>query len=626
MGTARRIEDYALIGDCETAALVSNDGSIDWLCWPTFSSGACFAALLGTSQNGYWRVAPAGQFTSYRRYRPHTLVLETTFEVASAAPVNTHPNPATAQPDQSAGAVQMVDFMPVRDQHSSLIRIVRGLRGTVEMCMDLALRFDFGSITPWVTATEDGVKAIAGPDMVVLRASVPVRGENMTTTSKFTISEGEEVTFTLSYGASYEPSPARIDPVVSLAETTAFWTDWSAQSSYRGDNREAVERSLITLKAMTYRPTGGVVAAATTSLPEQLGGPRNWDYRYCWLRDTSFMLLVLIDAGYQSEAEAWKQWLLRAVAGAPDQIRTLYGIRGERQLVEWEVDWLPGYEESKPVRIGNAASQQFQLDVFGEVASALHRTRNQDGHTDPALDLENALTTHLETIWQQPDEGIWEVRSGRQHFTYSKAMAWLAFDCAVRSIEDRGAPADAATAARLSRWRGVRQRIHDDVCARGFNKDLNSFVQSYGSKQLDASCLLLAIIGFLPPSDSRIIGTVSAIEKQLMPHGLVLRYNTQTSSDGLPPGEGVFLACSFWMVSNLVLLGRRADAEALFGRLMTLRNDVGLLAEEYDPKAQRQVGNFPQALSHLALTSAAFALAQPPAQEGNRSPTTPSAH
>ncbi len=616
----QRIEDYALIGDCETAALVSLTGSIDWLCWPSFSSGACFAALLGTSDNGCWSLCPADEFISSRQYRPHTLVLETTFDVA--------PIPATEdKPAQGGGRVQVIDFMPIREKHSRIVRIVKGITGSVPMRMDLALRFDYGSITPWVTATKDGLKAIAGPDMVLLRTTAPLRGENMTTVSEFNVSAGEEVTFVLSYGASYEKSPRRINPADALVQTEAFWARWALRSSYRGDRAEAVERSLITLKALTYRPTGGVVAAATTSLPEQLGGPRNWDYRFCWLRDTSFMLLVLMDAGYQGEAVAWKQWLLRAVAGAPDQIQTLYGILGERQLQEREVPWLPGYENSSPVRVGNAASQQFQLDVFGEIASALRHTRHEDGAVDPALGLEAALTKHLEQIWEHPDEGIWEVRSGRQHFTYSKAMAWLAFDCAVKNIEDKAkqAPLDEEMQQNLDRWRKTRQCVHDQVCARGFDTELNSFVQSYGSKQLDASCLLLAMIGFLPPDDPRIRGTVDAIEKHLMPHGFVLRYNTSTSDDGLPPGEGVFLACSFWMVTNLVLLDRRADAEQMFERLIALRNDVGLLAEEYDPAASRQVGNFPQALSHLALISAAFALAQKRSGTSQRSPATPSA-
>ncbi|MHB1700251.1 MAG: glycoside hydrolase family 15 protein [Acidobacteriaceae bacterium] len=615
-----RIEDYALLGDCETAALVSLTGSIDWLCWPSFSSGACFAALLGTSDNGHWSLCPAGEFTSTRQYRTHTLVLETTFDVA--------PIPATEdKPAQVGGRVQVIDFMPIREKHSRIVRIVKGIAGSVPMRMDLALRFDYGGITPWVTTTKDGLKAIAGPDMVLLRTTAPLRGENMTTVSEFNVSAGEEVTFVLSYGASYEKSPRRINPADALVQTEAFWARWALRSSYRGDCAEAVERSLITLKALTYRPTGGVVAAATTSLPEQLGGPRNWDYRFCWLRDTSFMLLVLMDAGYQGEAVAWKQWLLRAVAGAPDQIQTLYGILGERQLQEWEVPWLPGYENSSPVRVGNAASQQFQLDVFGEIASALRHTRHEDGAVDPALGLEAALTKHLEQIWEQPDEGIWEMRNGRQHFTYSKAMAWLAFDCAVKNIEDKAkqAPLDEEVQQNLDRWRKTRQCVHDQVCERGFDTELNSFVQSYGSKQLDASCLLLAMIGFLPPDDPRIRGTVEAIEKHLMPQGYVLRYNTSTSNDGLPPGEGVFLACSFWMVTNLVLLGRRSDAEELFERLMALRNDVGLLAEEYDPAASRQVGNFPQALSHLALISAAFALAQKRSDTSQRAPATPSA-
>ncbi len=627
-----QIEDYALIGDCETAALVSRTGSIDWLCWPSFSSGACFASLLGTCDNGYWNLRPAGQFTSTRRYRTHTLVLETTFETTSAPASDGEPAQDARQDTRQdsrqgvGGKVQIIDFMPIREKDSHIVRIVKGISGTVAMRMDLALRFDYGSITPWVTSIAGGIKAVAGPDMVLLRTTAPLRGEGMTTVSEFTVSAGEEVAFVLSYGASYEKLPRRVQPTDALVQTEAFWVRWIIRSSYRGAHAEAVERSLITLKALTYRPTGGVVAAPTTSLPEQPGGPRNWDYRFCWLRDTSFMLLVLMDAGYQGEAVAWKQWLLRAVAGAPDQIQTLYGILGERQLQEWEVSWLPGYQNSTPVRIGNAASQQFQLDVFGEIASALRHTRHEDGAVDPAQGLEAALTCHLEQIWEQPDEGIWEVRSGRQHFTYSKAMAWLAFDCAVKNIEDKAmhGPIDEESRQNLDRWRNIRQNVHDQVCSRGFDAELNSFVQSYGSKQLDASCLLLAMIGFLPPEDPRIRGTVDAIEKHLMPHGFVLRYNTSTSNDGLPPGEGVFLACSFWMVTNLVLLGRRSDAENLFHRLIALSNDVGLLAEEYDPAASCQIGNFPQALSHLALIGAAFALAKKNPQDTKRSPATPS--
>ncbi len=602
MPTSRPIEDYALIGDCETAALVSHDGSIDWLCWPSFSSGACFAAILGDTSHGHWRIAPTGNASARRRYEPHTLVLETVFDVGDER------EPEKLK-DAAGGSVLVIDYMPVRDRHSHVVRIVRGIRGVVAMRMDLALRFDYGSITPWVTKTEDGIRAIAGPDMVLLRSSAPLRGEAMTTVSEFNISAGEEVTFVLSYGASYEDPPAAIDPFAALAATRQYWRNWASLSVYKGAYADAVERSLITLKALTYRPTGGVIAAPTTSLPEQAGGPRNWDYRYCWLRDTSFTLLALIDAGYQKEAMAWQQWLLRAVAGSPDQIQTLYGICGERQLVEWEVPWLPGYAGSKPVRIGNAASQQFQLDVFGEIAAALLHTHDDSDKLGTGLALQCAMTTHLETVWSEPDEGIWEVRSGRQHFTYSKVMAWLAFDCAIQRLERKKPPLDKEESENILRWSNIRQQIHDDVCSRGFNTQMNSFVQSYGSMELDASCLLIAMVGFLPPTDPRIRGTVEAIEANLMPDGLVLRYNTQTSDDGLPPGEGVFLACSFWMVSNLVLLGRNADAQRLFDKLLALANDVGLLAEEYNPSSQRFAGNFPQALSHLALTSAAFTLA-----------------
>ncbi len=585
MSASQRIENYALIGDCETAALVSKNGSIDWLCWPRFSSGACFAALVGVPENGFWKMAPAAENRSvHRKYLPHTLVLETTFELAE-------------------GVVQILDFMPQRERHSALVRIVRGLRGKVTMRMDLALRFDYGRTVPWVTKINNGIRAIAGPDMVQLHTTVPLRGEKLTTVSDFTVAEGESISFTLMYGASYEAHPNAIDAEKALQDTVEFWEAWCSTNIYRGEYADAVERSLITLKALTYKPTGGVVAAATTSLPEMLGGTRNWDYRYCWLRDTAFTLLVLMNAGYRQEAIAWKQWLLRAVAGSPEQIQTLYGVAGERQTLEWEVPWLSGYAGSKPVRVGNAAAGQFQLDVFGEVIAALYHTRYLEAsHQKDGMRLEPALMEHMSKVWMEPDEGIWEVRSGRQHFTYSKVMAWLAFDRAIKRVEEFGEKGD------VDAWRRIRQQIHDDVCAYGFDHTLNSFVQTYHGKQLDASCLLIALVGFLPPSDPRIRGTVEAIERHLMPGGLVLRYDTSASEDGLPPGEGVFLACSFWMVCNLVLIGREEDAKRLFEKLLALGNDVGLFAEEYDTKLQRLVGNFPQALSHIALVQAAFSI------------------
>ena len=580
------IEDYALIGDCETAALVSRDGSIDWLCWPTFSSGACFAALLGTRDHGYWKIAPVGEVkSSSRRYIDQTLIVETMFETEE-------------------GEVCVTDFMPPRGRHSDVVRRVRGERGTVAMRMDLAIRFDYGRTVPWVTSAKDELRAVAGPDMVVLRAGVPQMGEGMTTVSDFSVKAGETIDFVLTYGSSIAEVPERIDVQTAWQETVDYWREWTGRSSYKGGYAGAVERSLMTLKAMTYRPTGGIVAAVTCSLPEWIGGERNWDYRYCWLRDTAFTLLVLLQAGYREEALAWRRWLLRAVAGAPDQVQTIYGIFGERDLIEWEADWLPGYENSRPVRIGNGAVAQFQLDVFGEVAATLARTPEaEDDIRTPATAMQASLVDHLCDVWQQPDEGIWEVRGGRQHFTHSKVMAWVAVDRAIRHYELKDGGGD------VERWRRVRDQIHAEVCDKGFNEEMNSFVQAYGSKQLDASCLRIVLVGFLPPEDPRIRGTVEAIEKYLMPKGLVLRYNTATSDDGLPPGEGVFLACSFWMVTNLWLIGRKDEAVAMFERLLKLRNDVGLLSEEYDPEAKRMLGNFPQALSHIALVHSAFALA-----------------
>ena len=581
------IEDYAMLGDCETAALVSRDGSIDWLCWPTFSSGACFAALLGTRDHGYWKIAPRGDVKrSSRRYINQTLIVETTFETEE-------------------GEVCVTDFMPPRGKNSDVVRRVRGERGTVAMRMDLAIRFDYGRTVPWVTWANNELRAVAGPDMVVLRAGVPSLGEGMTTVSDFCVKEGETVDFVLTYGSSIGEVPERIDAQAAWQDTVDYWKEWTGRSLYKGGYAEAVERSLMTLKAMTYRPTGGIVAAVTCSLPEWIGGERNWDYRYCWLRDTAFTLLVLLQAGYREEALAWRRWLLRAVAGAPDQVQTIYGICGERDLIEWEADWLPGYENSRPVRIGNGAVGQFQLDVFGEVAATLARTPEaEDDIRTPATAMQASLVDHLCDVWQQPDEGIWEVRGGRQHFTHSKVMAWVAVDRAIRHYELKDGGGD------VERWKRVRDQIHAEVCEKGFDKEINSFVQAYGSKQLDASCLRIVLVGFLPPEDPRIRGTVEAIEKYLMPKGLVLRYNTATSDDGLPPGEGVFLACSFWMVTNLWLIGRKDEAVAMFERLLKLRNDVGLLSEEYDPEAKRMLGNFPQALSHIALVHSAFALAE----------------
>jgi GH15 family glucan-1,4-alpha-glucosidase len=493
--------------------------------------------------------------------------------------------------------------MPPRDDHSSLVRIVRGVRGEVAMRMDLAIRFDYGRTIPWVTSTDGELRAVAGGDMVILRTKAPLHGEGMTTVSEFTVKAHETVTFTLMNLSSLAEAPTEVPPVKALAETQRLWTEWAHRCTYSGPYKDKIERSLITLKALTYRPSGGIVAAVTTSLPEKIGGSRNWDYRYCWLRDTALTLLVLMLAGYQEEAIAWRMWLLRAIAGAPDQVQTIYGIWGERQILEWEAEWLPGYKKSRPVRIGNAAVGQFQLDVFGEVAAALARTPEaEESISVPATSLQASLVDHLCDIWKKPDEGIWETRGGRQHFTHSKVMAWVALDRAIKHHQRYDGGGD------ISRWIKVREQIHNDVCKKGFNKKLNSFVQAYGSEELDASCLRIVLVGFLPPEDPRIIGTVEAIEKGLMKGGFVLRYNTRTADDGLPAGEGVFLACSFWMVTNLWLIGRKDDAVALFERLLKLQNDVGLMSEEYDPVGKRLLGNFPQALTHIALIHAAYAI------------------
>ena len=540
---------------------------------------------MGTQDHGFWKIAPASKVKAIRRqYRAHTLVVETTFETAK-------------------GEVCVTDFMPPRDEHSSIVRIVRGVRGDVAMRMDLALRFDYGRTTPWVTSMKGEWRAVAGPDMVVLQTKAPLCGKAMTTVSEFSVKAHESVTFTLTYLSSLATVPPEILPDKALAETQRLWTEWVHRNQYSGPYKEAIERSLITLKALSYQPSGGIVAAVTTSLPEKIGGVRNWDYRYCWLRDTAFTLMVLMLAGYEEEAIAWRRWLLRAVAGAPDQIQTIYGIWGERQLLEWEAPWLPGYENSKPVRIGNAAAGQFQLDVFGEVAAALARTPEAEQSIRvPATALQASLVDHLCEVWREPDEGIWETRDGRKHFTYSKVMAWVALDRAIKHHDEFDGGGD------VKRWRKIRKEIHDEVCVKGFNKKLNSFVQSYGSKQLDASCLRIVMVGFLPPDDPRIRGTVEAIEQRLMIGGFVQRYDTKISDDGLPAGEGVFLACSFWMVTNLWLIGRKGEAIALYERLLKLRNDVGLLSEEYDPVRKRLLGNFPQALTHIALLHAAYAI------------------
>jgi GH15 family glucan-1,4-alpha-glucosidase len=585
---AARIEDYALIGDCETAALVSNRGCVDWLCWPRFDSGACFGALLGEPGNGRWQIAPAdGGARSARRYRPNTLILETTF--------------ATEH-----GEAVLIDFMPLRGHASQLVRLVVGKRGAVPMRTELIIRFDYGSTVPWVRRMENGdLLAISGPDMLVLRTPVALRGEDLTTVGEFTVAAGQAVPFVLTHCPSHLSAPEPVDAQEALRRTEAFWQDWTSAHHGTGPYADCLTRSLITLKALTYAPTGGIVAAPTTSLPEQIGGPRNWDYRFCWLRDATLTLLAFMNAGYYDEARAWRDWLLRAAAGSPSQLQIMYGVAGERRLMEWEVPWLAGYEGSKPVRIGNAASAQLQLDVFGEVMDALHQGRL--GGLDflaAGWDFQRALLDHLETVWPCADEGIWEVRGGRQHFTYSKVMAWVAFDRAIKSAEAFGLEGP------LERWRGIRADIHRQVCDNAFDPRLGAFVQAYGSQQLDASTLLIPTVGFLPPDDPRVTGTIAAVERRLMRNGLLLRYDTSATDDGLPPGEGAFLACTFWLADAYVLLGRRDAARGLFERLLALCNDVGLLAEEYDPRTMRMLGNFPQAFSHIALINTAHNLAR----------------
>jgi GH15 family glucan-1,4-alpha-glucosidase len=596
---ALRIEDYALVGDGRSAALIGRDGSVDWLCWPRFDAPACFAALLGTSQHGHWRIAPGDpQSRAVRRYRPGTLVLETTHETAT-------------------GRVRVTDYMPVNDG-LHLIRLVEGLSGSVAMRMDFVVRYDYGSAVPWVSRNEhDDLRAIVGPHKLVLRTRVPLRGVGRSTVSEFTVDEGRSHSFVLSYGPSHEDDPAPIEPRRELRRTTETWLAWSGRCQGGTPWDEILGRSLLTLKALIYTPTGGIVAAPTTSLPEQIGGVRNWDYRYCWLRDSTFTLLALMDAGYLDEARAWRDWLLRAVAGSPEQAHILYGLGGERLLPEIELDWLPGYENSRPVRIGNAASQQFQLDVYGEIFDALFQAQERGLEGDETgVRVGLALLEHLEKVWHEPDEGIWEVRGGRRHFVHSKVMAWVAFDRAIRYYDKHSR--NGARDATVSRWRAVRAEIHREVCEKGFDPDLNSFVQAYGSRHLDASLLLMAHVGFLPQDDPRVIGTVEAVGRHLMRDGFILRYDTEhQTTDGLPAGEGAFLPCSFWYADNLIRLGRCAEARAMIERLLAVCNDVGLLAEEYDPVAGRQVGNFPQAFSHVALVNTLlnFSRATGPAME-----------
>ena len=593
------LEDYALIGDCETAALVSRGGSIDWLCWPRFDSAACFASLLGSRDHGRWIVEPcAGNPRITRRYRQNTLILETTF-------------------DTDEGEVTLVDFMPPRStpidgktsdgENSDIVRIVYGRRGQVRMQMELVLRFDYGRIVPWVTRLDDGrLRAVAGPDMVMLDTPAAFRGKDLTTVAEFDVAAGDQLPLVLTYGPSHVPPPTSVEPLAALARTEKFWTSWMSRSRIPpdGDWSDAVARSLITLKALTYAPTGGIVAAPTTSLPEWIGGARNWDYRYCWLRDSTLTLLALMNAGYYDEAQAWRDWLLRAAAGAPAQLQIMYGIAGERRLLEWEVPWLPGYENSLPVRLGNAAHGQLQLDVFGEVIDTLHQARRGGLQTrDADWAFQRAIIQQLEEVWNLPDEGIWETRRGARHFTYSKVMAWVALDRGVKAHETSGLQGP------VDRWRALRDTIHQDVCEHAYDAELGSFVQSYGSKALDASLLLLPTTGFLPPTDPRIIGTVEAVARRLTVDGFVYRYDPAVSEDGPPRKEGAFIACSFWLADALLLIGRADDAWRLCDRLLAIRNDLGLLSEQYDPRGRRQIGNFPQAFSHIALISTVHNLA-----------------
>jgi GH15 family glucan-1,4-alpha-glucosidase len=592
---ALHIEDYALIGDCKTAALVGRDGSIDWLCWPRFDSAACFAALLGTADNGRWLIAPAQNPVAVsRQYRPGTLILETEFQTET-------------------GKAAIIDFMPMGDG-AELVRIVVGRSGRVEFRTEIVVRFNYGATVPWVSRREDDtIDAIAGPERLVLRTPAALYGEDLKTMGEFAVEADEAVPFVLSYGSSSQSPPPAIDPVEALARTEADWRQWSDRCPEVGPWSQAVKRSLITLKALTYAPTGGIVAAATTSLPERLGGVRNWDYRYCWLRDATFTLLAFMHLGYYDEAHAWRDWVIRAIAGSPEQVQIVYGVGGERWLPELIVPWLPGYEKSAPVRIGNAAYEQLQIDVFGEIADAMLQTLK--GGMPPSARgqaIRPVVMEYLSKAWRQPDDGIWEVRGGPQHFVHSKVMAWVAFDRAADAVASEN------NSESGQRWRGIADEIHAEVCERGFDAELNSFVQSYGSKRLDASLLLIPLVGFLPANDPRIQGTLRAIEDKLLIDGeFVLRYESDNPGDGLPEGEGAFLACSFWLVDNYILQGRYAEAQKLYERLLAHCNDVGLLAEEFDPQTGRMLGNFPQAYSHVGLINCALNLCRPtgPAEE-----------
>jgi GH15 family glucan-1,4-alpha-glucosidase len=590
---AGRIEDYAIVGDMQSAALISRDGSVDWLCLPRFDSAACFAALLGTEQHGRWLIAPAGaeagQAAPSRRYAGETLILETDWQT----------------PD---GAVRVTDFMPPRDDDPPvLIRVVAGLRGTVAMRMELRLRFGYGTVVPWIYQVDGGIRAIAGPDSIWLRTPLELTARDRVHEAAFQVSEGQRVPFALTYQPSHLTAPPAADSRECLNETQKFWEHWAARCTYQGKYRDAVVRSLITLKALTYQPTGGIVAAATTSLPEDIGGVRNWDYRYCWLRDATITLEALLRTGYTEEARAWRMWLSRAIAGDPADVQIMYGVAGERRLAEWEASWLPGYENSAPVRIGNAAAGQLQLDVYGEVIDALQLSCRSGLHDDQhTWGLQQALLGFLEQHWAEPDDGLWEVRGPRRHFVHSKVMAWVAFDRAACQADDNHEPELAA------KWRGIRDEIHREVCEKGYNTERKAFTQYYGSTALDASVLLISDVGFLPPDDPRVVSTIDALHRELMPGGFLRRYEPPKDGtsdvDGLAGSEGAFLACSFWMANALDLAGRSEDAEALFDRLLSLRNDLGLLSEEYDPRYGRLVGNMPQAFSHVPLIQTALNL------------------
>ena len=579
-----RIEDYAIVGDTQTLALISRDGSVDWLCFPRFDSGACFSALLGKPEHGRWRIAPRGDLRAVRRkYRNGTLVLETEL-------------------DSDEGTIRVIDYMPIRGKAPDLVRIVEGVRGHVTVDVELIIRYDYGSVVPWVRRIDHRLHAIAGPEALVLATPVELHGRGLTTVAELKLGKGDRVPFTLTWHPSHLPPPESPDPEKSLTDTDQWWREWLRRSRCGGPYREAMHVSLMVLKALTYEPTGGIVAAGTTSLPENLGGIRNWDYRYCWLRDATFTLQALLHAGYEDEARAWRDWLLRAVAGEPAKLQILYGVAGERRIDERDVEWLPGYEASRPVRIGNAAVGQRQLDVYGELMDTLYQARcaGLPGEGD-AWAVQRKCLDWLESHWREPDEGMWEIRSDRQHFTFSKVMVWTAFQRAVQTVERFGGDGP------IDRWRALRDEIHADVCRHGFDRSRGAFVQAYGSKLLDASALLIPIVGFLPCTDPRIVGTIDAVQRELVRDGFVQRYPTGhgRNVDGLPGKEGAFLACSFWLVDALALIGRRDEARAMFERLLSVRNELGLLAEEYDVQRRRLVGNFPQAFSHIALINSA---------------------